>query len=90
VGCEPRSVVTAVRCRVCGPTICSGRPWRANPPYLFELDPMEGRKALDEAQSGKIEKPDVDIGDTVVSGWTLGPGVDPGPCVPTLRGAACP
>ena len=29
----------------------------ANPPYLFELPPAEGRKAVDEVQSGEIEKP---------------------------------
>ncbi|MFI5677393.1 esterase, partial [Streptomyces cellulosae] len=32
----------------------------ANPPYLFELSPAEGRKAVDEVQSGEIEKPAVD------------------------------
>ncbi|WKE69839.1 alpha/beta hydrolase [Streptomyces sp. WP-1] len=32
----------------------------ANPPYLFDLGPVEGRKAVDEVQSGKIEKPAVD------------------------------
>ncbi|MFD6426444.1 alpha/beta hydrolase [Streptomyces sp. NPDC060198] len=29
----------------------------ANPPYLFELTPADGRKAVDEVQSGDIEKP---------------------------------
>ncbi|WP_264925819.1 alpha/beta hydrolase [Streptomyces sp. A012304] len=32
----------------------------ANPPYLFELPPAEGRKAVDEVQSGDIDKPAVD------------------------------
>ncbi|MFF9090928.1 alpha/beta hydrolase [Streptomyces sp. NPDC014991] len=32
----------------------------ANPPYLFDLGPVEGRKAVDEVQSGDIAKPDVD------------------------------
>ncbi|MCD9874526.1 alpha/beta hydrolase [Streptomyces guryensis] len=32
----------------------------ANPPYLFDLGPAEGRKAVDEVQSGEIEKPAVD------------------------------
>jgi acetyl esterase/lipase len=32
----------------------------ANPPYLFDLHPSEGRKVVDEAQSGEIAKPDVD------------------------------
>ncbi|MGW2938870.1 alpha/beta hydrolase [Streptomyces sp. NPDC001156] len=31
----------------------------ANPPYLFDLGPAEGRKAVDEVQSGEIEKPAV-------------------------------
>ncbi|MGW1501154.1 alpha/beta hydrolase [Streptomyces mirabilis] len=32
----------------------------ANPPYLFDLAPAEGRKAVDEVQSGEIEMPDID------------------------------
>ncbi|MFD4872734.1 alpha/beta hydrolase [Streptomyces sp. NPDC058420] len=32
----------------------------ANPPYLFDLAPAEGRKAVDEVQSGEITKPAVD------------------------------
>ncbi|MGW5609975.1 alpha/beta hydrolase [Streptomyces sp. NPDC003753] len=32
----------------------------ANPPYLFDLAPAEGRKAVDEVQSGDIDKPAVD------------------------------
>ncbi|WP_262064556.1 alpha/beta hydrolase, partial [Streptomyces sp. STR69] len=32
----------------------------ANPPYLFDLPPAEGRKAVDEVQSGDTEKPAVD------------------------------
>ncbi|WP_370946564.1 alpha/beta hydrolase [Amycolatopsis sp. cg5] len=39
-----------------------------NPPYLFELDPSEGRKAVDEVQSGEIAKPVVDIEDLTVPG----------------------
>ncbi|MFF7368495.1 esterase, partial [Streptomyces tricolor] len=31
----------------------------ANPPYLFDLPPAEGRKAVDEVQSGEIDKPAV-------------------------------
>ena len=38
----------------------------ANPPYLFDLGPVEGRKTVDEVQSGEVEKPDVDIEDTTV------------------------
>lgn len=32
----------------------------ANPPYLFDLPPAEGRKAVDEVQSGEIDKPLID------------------------------
>ena len=32
----------------------------ANPPYLYELAPAEGRKAVDDTQSGEIELPAVD------------------------------
>ncbi|MFJ8941456.1 alpha/beta hydrolase [Streptomyces sp. NPDC102365] len=32
----------------------------ANPPYLFDLGPAEGRKTVDEVQSGEIAKPAVD------------------------------
>ncbi|MFJ9038593.1 alpha/beta hydrolase [Streptomyces sp. NPDC102406] len=31
----------------------------ANPPYLFDLGPVEGRKAVDEVQSGEIDKPEI-------------------------------
>ncbi|MCF3131172.1 alpha/beta hydrolase [Streptomyces olivochromogenes] len=31
----------------------------ANPPFLFELAPAEGRKAVDEVQSGSVDKPAV-------------------------------
>jgi acetyl esterase/lipase len=32
----------------------------AKPPYLFELPPAEGRKAVDDVQSGEITKPEID------------------------------
>ncbi|MFD7656923.1 alpha/beta hydrolase [Actinosynnema sp. NPDC059797] len=32
----------------------------ANPPYLFDLGPVDGRKAVDEVQSGEVFKPEVD------------------------------
>jgi acetyl esterase/lipase len=44
----------------------------ANPPYLFDLAPAEGRKAVDEVQSGDIEKPDVDEEWITVSGGPTG------------------
>ncbi|MER6567203.1 alpha/beta hydrolase [Streptomyces sp. NPDC001093] len=31
----------------------------ANPPYLFDLGPVEGRKTVDEVQSGEISKPEI-------------------------------
>jgi acetyl esterase/lipase len=37
-----------------------------NPPYLFDLGPEEGRKILDQVQSGPIDKPAADIEDTTV------------------------
>jgi acetyl esterase/lipase len=44
----------------------------ANPPYLFDLPPAEGRKAVDEVQSGDIVKPAVDEEWITVSGGPTG------------------
>ncbi|MEV6026422.1 alpha/beta hydrolase [Streptomyces sp. NPDC052036] len=44
----------------------------ANPPYLFDLGPVEGRKAVNEVQSGEIEKPTVDEEWITVSGGPTG------------------
>ncbi|MGW1802077.1 alpha/beta hydrolase [Streptomyces sp. NPDC001984] len=44
----------------------------ANPPYLFNLPPAEGRKAVDEVQSGDIEKPAVDEEWIIVEGGPTG------------------
>ena len=44
----------------------------ANPPYLFDLGPIEGRKVVDEVQSGEIAKPDVEIQDTTIPGGPSG------------------
>ncbi|NNN31700.1 alpha/beta hydrolase [Streptomyces sp. S3(2020)] len=44
----------------------------ANPPYLFDLGPAEGRKAVDEVQSGDIAKPAVDEEWITVSGGPTG------------------
>ncbi|MFI9610473.1 alpha/beta hydrolase [Streptomyces sp. NPDC052023] len=44
----------------------------ANPPYLFELPPAEGRKGVDEVQSGEIEKPAVDEEWITVEGGPTG------------------
>jgi acetyl esterase len=44
----------------------------ANPPFLADLGPIEGRKTVDEVQSGDIAKRDVDIEDTSVPGGPSG------------------
>ncbi|MDQ0604408.1 acetyl esterase [Streptomyces canus] len=44
----------------------------ANPPYLFDLGPAEGRKAVDEVQSGEITKPAIDEEWITVSGGPSG------------------
>lgn len=44
----------------------------AAPPFLFDLGPVEGRKAVDEAQSGEISKPEVEIEDATVPGGPAG------------------
>jgi acetyl esterase/lipase len=44
----------------------------ANPPYLFDLGPVEGNKVVDQTQSGEIDKPEVEVEDTVVPGGPSG------------------
>ena len=44
----------------------------ANPPYLFDLGPVEGRKTVDQVQAGEIDRPDVEIEDTAVPGGPSG------------------
>ncbi|MET7643632.1 alpha/beta hydrolase [Streptomyces sp. NPDC005426] len=44
----------------------------ANPPYLFDLGPVDGRKAVDEVQSGDVAKPSVDEEWITVSGGPTG------------------
>ena len=44
----------------------------SRPPFLFDLPPAEGRKAVDDVQSGPISKPDVDIEDIVIEGGPTG------------------
>jgi acetyl esterase len=44
----------------------------ANPPFLFELPPDQGRAKLDQLQSGNVVKPDVDIRDLLVPGGPSG------------------
>ena len=44
----------------------------ADPPYLFDLGPVEGRRTVDGLQSGKVEKPDVEMTDTTIAGGPSG------------------
>jgi hypothetical protein len=44
----------------------------ANPPYLFDLGPVEGRKTVDQVQSGEIVQSEVDSEDTFVPGGPSG------------------
>ena len=44
----------------------------ANPPFVFELPPAEGRKAVDELQSGEIAKPAIDEEWVTVPGGPTG------------------
>ncbi|MFC4910115.1 alpha/beta hydrolase [Actinomadura gamaensis] len=43
----------------------------ANPPYLYDLGPVEGRKAVDGVQDGDVPVPDADVLDLAIPG---GPG----------------
>ena len=44
----------------------------ANPPFLFDLPPAEGRKAVDEVQSGDVDKPEIDEEWLTISGGPTG------------------
>ncbi|WP_406090736.1 alpha/beta hydrolase [Streptomyces sp. NBC_01013] len=44
----------------------------ANPPYLFDLPPAEGRKAVDDVQSGGTDEPRIDEEWITVSGGPTG------------------
>jgi acetyl esterase len=44
----------------------------ANPPYLFELPIEEGRRTVDEVQSGPVDKPAADLEDISVPGGPEG------------------
>ena len=44
----------------------------ANPPYLFELGPDQGRRTIDAVQSGPVKKLTVDVEDTSVPGGPSG------------------
>jgi hypothetical protein len=59
----------------------------ANPPYLFELGPDQGRRTVDAVQSGPVKKLLVDIEDTAVPG---GPSGQVSVCVVRPPGARRP
>ena len=44
----------------------------ANPPYLFDLGPVEGRKTVDEVQNAPVEMPPADIEDVTIDGGPSG------------------
>ena len=50
---------TAIGAPVLEPAAQAFADATANPPYLFDLGPEEGRKTVNEVQSGEIAKPDV-------------------------------
>jgi acetyl esterase/lipase len=66
------SSATTVRPVVLEPAAQEFADATANPPYLFDLGPVEGRKTVDEVQSGEIEEPHVDVEDTTVPGGPSG------------------
>lgn len=45
----------------------------AKPPFLYDLGPVEGRKAVDEVQNGAgVERPDADVTDLTIPGGPSG------------------
>ncbi|GAA1276165.1 MULTISPECIES: alpha/beta hydrolase [Streptomyces] len=44
----------------------------SNPPFLYDLGPVEGRRAVDRVQEGDVAAPDADVEDLVVSGGPSG------------------
>jgi acetyl esterase/lipase len=45
----------------------------ATPPFLYQLDPVEGRKVVDDVQSGEIAEPAIDEEWVAVEGGPTGP-----------------
>jgi acetyl esterase len=66
------SAVTTVATVVLEPAAQEFAAATANPPFLYDLGPVEGRKAVDLVQSGDVAKPDVDIEDTTIPGGPSG------------------
>jgi len=54
------SIATAVNAPVLEPAAQAFADATAKPPFLFQLPPADGRKAVDEVQSGAIAQPDID------------------------------
>ncbi|WAL69708.1 alpha/beta hydrolase [Amycolatopsis cynarae] len=44
----------------------------AKPPFLYDLGPAEGRKTVDEVQSGDVEVPDAEVEDLTLPGGPSG------------------
>ncbi|MFI6521351.1 alpha/beta hydrolase [Spirillospora sp. NPDC050679] len=44
----------------------------ANPPFLYDLGPVEGRKAVDSVQDGDVPVPDADVLDLTIPGGPSG------------------
>jgi acetyl esterase len=60
----------------------------ANPPYVFELGPDQGRRTVDAVQSGPVNKLPVDIGDTTVPAAPLA-GCRCGSCARSASAGRC-
>jgi acetyl esterase/lipase len=69
--CAMSDVVEPVR-PVLEPQAAAFAEATANPPYLFQLPPAEGRKAVDEVQSGDTPKPEIDEEWITVQGGPTG------------------
>jgi acetyl esterase len=63
---------TAVAATVLEPAAQAFADATADPPFLADLGPVEGRKAVDETQAGEIYKPPVDEEWITVSGGPTG------------------
>jgi acetyl esterase len=44
----------------------------AQPPFLYDLGPLEGRRAMDEIQGGRVPVPDADVADLSIPGGPSG------------------
>ena len=66
------SVVSTVPPVVLEPAAQEFADATAHPPYLFDLGPIEGRRAVDRVQAGEIYRPEVDIEDATIAGGPSG------------------